>query len=81
MTGKQLKAIQAALGWTQGKLAGEVGVSRTTIGRYMINPKKDFHVSIPEPMAKLIRMIAQSNGVNPDNPKLPAAQSRKKRGK
>jgi len=53
MTPGELRRIRKRMKLTQAELAEEIGVARNTVTRWEIdlNP-------IPEPMAKLIRLIA-----------------------
>ncbi len=52
MDGNQLNGIRERLGWTQAKLAKEVGVTVTTLARW----ERD-EVPISEPAARLVRRI------------------------
>ena len=57
MNGNQLRRIRKRLKWTQVKLAREVGVTETTLARW-----ERGEVSIGEPIARLVKMIAQQKG-------------------
>ncbi len=53
----QLYKIRKRLKWTQVKLAKEVGVTVTTLARW-----ERGEVSISEPVARLVTMIAKQKG-------------------
>ena len=57
MDGNQLRTIRNRLKWTQVKLAKEVGVTVTTLARW-----ERGEVSIGEPVARLVKMIAKQKG-------------------
>ena len=65
MTGRELRRIRKALVWTQAKLADAIGVTGNTIAR-----QERGLVAIPEPVARLARMIlAQHKGGKSDGHK------------
>jgi DNA-binding transcriptional regulator YiaG len=53
MTGKQLRKVRVRLGLTQKQLAAELGIHWNSLARW----ERD-EVTITEPMARLIRMVA-----------------------
>jgi DNA-binding transcriptional regulator YiaG len=55
MKGKKLRRIRARLELTQTELAERLGVTRNTVARW----ERD-EVPIREPMARLIRMVAEA---------------------
>lgn len=58
MTGAQIKELRKTLGYTQAKLADEVGVTPNTIARY---EREELRPS--PPVLKLLRLVAMSAGV------------------
>jgi transcriptional regulator with XRE-family HTH domain len=54
MTPHELKQLRALLGWTQDRLAKELGVSRNTVARWELGLYK-----VPKPVAKLIRILTE----------------------
>jgi transcriptional regulator with XRE-family HTH domain len=59
MTGAELRLIRKRLGKTQAQLAVLVGVATNTIARY----ERD-ELRISEPVARLVRTIAESKRKN-----------------
>jgi len=57
--GVELRTIRKRLGKTQAQLAEAVGVATNTIARYERDEMK-----ISEPVARLVRTIAKSEGKN-----------------
>ena len=55
MTGKELRRIRKRLGLTQATLAEQLAVTSTTVARW----ERD-EVPIREPMARLIRLLAET---------------------
>jgi transcriptional regulator with XRE-family HTH domain len=55
VTGDELQRLRKRLGLTQVELAARVGVTRVTIGR-----QERGEVRIPEPTARLIRLLVQT---------------------
>lgn len=56
MTGKQVKELRKMLGYTQARLAAEIGVTPNTVARYERN---EFKPSPPVmKLLKLIEMLA-----------------------
>src|SRR5262245_42888928 len=55
MTGDELRTIREEFGWTQDRMADEVGVTANTIARW----ERD-EIEIYEPAARLITILAQS---------------------
>jgi DNA-binding transcriptional regulator YiaG len=54
MTPTELKQLRALLGWSQARLAHELGVSRNTVARWELGMYK-----VPGPVARLIRMLTE----------------------
>jgi transcriptional regulator with XRE-family HTH domain len=54
MSSTELKQLRALLGWTQSRLAHELGVSRNTVARWELGLYK-----VPKPVAKLLRMMTE----------------------
>ena len=53
MTPKRLREIRRGLGWTQGQLAAEIGVSSArTVRRWELGERK-----VPEAVARLLRLM------------------------
>jgi transcriptional regulator with XRE-family HTH domain len=52
MTGEQIKKLRKALGYTQARLAGEVGVTANTIARY-----EREELSPSPPVQKLLKLL------------------------
>jgi len=57
MTGKELSRIRGRLKWTQVQLADAVGVASNTIARW-----ERGEMAIPEPAARLIKVLAKQKG-------------------
>jgi transcriptional regulator with XRE-family HTH domain len=55
MTGTELKTIREEFGWTQDRMAVEIGVTSNTIARW----ERD-EIEIYEPAARLTTLLAQS---------------------
>jgi putative transcriptional regulator len=55
MTGEQIKELRKSLGYTQAKLAEEVGLTPNTIARYERDELKP-----SPPMLKLLRLLELS---------------------
>jgi len=53
VTAEELKTIRDQLGLTQGELAEKLGVARNTITRWEMGIRH-----IPEPVARLVRLLA-----------------------
>jgi DNA-binding transcriptional regulator YiaG len=58
MKGDELRRIRDRLGWTQTEMAEALGVTRNTVARW----ERD-EVSIREPMARLIKVVAKPGEV------------------
>lgn len=58
MEGKEMEEIRLKIGWTKRELANRLGVSEITIFNYI---KKN--TAIPEPVSKLMQMLAEKAGV------------------
>lgn len=58
MTGQDIEEKRIALGWSKKVLAERLGVSEVTINRYTIK-----NTNVPEPVAKLMKMLAEKAGV------------------
>ena len=56
MTGNELRTIREEFGWTQDRMAVEIGVTANTIARW----ERD-EIDIYEPAARLISLLAQSS--------------------
>lgn len=56
MNRQELKAIRKQLGWSQARLADAVGVTSNSIAR-----QERGEIGIKEPLARLIRLIAEKN--------------------
>lgn len=52
MTGTQIKELRKALGYTQARLAGEIGVTANTIARY---EREELRPSAP--VLKLLKLM------------------------
>ncbi len=52
MTGEEIKNLRKALGYTQAKLAEEVGITANTIARY---EREELHPS--PPVLKLLKIL------------------------
>ena len=53
MTGKEIRALRAKLGWTQMALAEAIGVTSNTVARW-----EGGEMAISEPAARLLKKIA-----------------------
>ena len=58
MTGTQIRELRKTLGYTQARLAEEVGVTPNTIARY---EREELRPS--PPVLKLLKLIGTSGGV------------------
>jgi transcriptional regulator with XRE-family HTH domain len=58
MKAEQLRRLRRKLGWTQEKLAHEVGVARNSVARW-----ERGEMAISEPAARLIQRIADDRKV------------------
>lgn len=54
MTGTELKRIREELGWTQSRIANEIGVTANTMARW-----ERGEIKIYEPAARLIGFVSQ----------------------
>lgn len=54
MKGEELRSVRDTFGWTQERMADEIGVTANTIARW----ERD-EIEIYEPAARLIRLMAQ----------------------
>ena len=59
MTGEQIKELRKSLGYTQAKLAEEVGLTPNTIARYERDELKP-----SPPVLKLLRLLELSQELN-----------------
>ena len=59
MTGAQIKELRKSLGYTQARLAEEVGLTPNTIARYERDELKP-----SPPVLKLLRLLELSQGLN-----------------
>lgn len=55
MTPAQLKSLRAALGWSQQRLADEMGVARNTVNRWEMGKR-----NIPKMAERLLQMIVNA---------------------
>lgn len=55
MTGNELRTIRDEFGWTQNRMADEIGVTTNTVARW----ERD-EIDIYEPAARLITLLAQN---------------------
>ncbi len=72
MTGQQVKAARGLLGWTQDTLAGETGVSRTTIAHFETGKNRPSALSV-----SMIRRALEAAGVEFTNSDEPGVKIRK----
>ena len=59
MTGAQIKELRKSLGYTQARLAEEVGLTPNTVARYERDELKP-----SPPVLKLLRLLELSQGLN-----------------
>jgi DNA-binding XRE family transcriptional regulator len=74
MTGEQVKAARGLLGWTQDTLAGETGVSRTTIAHFGTGKSQPSALNVsmirrepsrPEAIRRLLRKALKAGRPDP----------------